>query len=85
MAGDVGTKQRPLQATASWLRRNRAHKSDPRSVPRSDDGGEFGERGRDAMAWAGVDAEFVVPAADILDECVPQEVYTEHLNRQCVA
>jgi hypothetical protein len=40
------------------------------SVSRSDDLGEFGERGRDATAGAGFDAEFVVPAAHVLHERV---------------
>jgi hypothetical protein len=44
-------------------------------VSRSDDVGEFGERGRDATAWVGLDAEFVVPAAHVLHERVTAHDY----------
>jgi hypothetical protein len=48
-------------------------------VSRSYDRGEFGERGRDAIAWLGFDPEFVVASLDVLHERVavhdhPREV-----------
>jgi hypothetical protein len=39
-------------------------------VPRSDGEGEFGEGRREPMLWVEFHAEFVVAAADVLDECV---------------
>jgi hypothetical protein len=39
-------------------------------VPRSDDEGEFGEGRREPMLWVEFYAEFVVAAADVLDEGV---------------
>ena len=38
--------------------------------PWSDGCREEGERGGDPQRWRGVDAEFVVAAAQVLDECV---------------
>jgi hypothetical protein len=39
-------------------------------VPGSDGEGEFGEGRREPMLWVEFHAEFVVAAADVLDECV---------------
>jgi hypothetical protein len=39
-------------------------------VPRSDGEGEFSEGRREPMLWVEFHAEFVVAAADVLDECV---------------
>jgi len=39
-------------------------------VPRSDGEGEFGEGRWEPMLWVEFHAEFVVAAADVLDECV---------------
>src|SRR5947209_14463047 len=47
-------------------------------VPRSDGEGEFGEGRREPMLWVEVYAEFVVAAADVLDECVSG---TDHAGR----
>ena len=40
---------------------------------RSDGSGEFGERGRDAAVWSGVETEFVVAAANVLHERVTED------------
>src|SRR5947209_3168984 len=47
-------------------------------VPRSDGEGEFGEGRREPMLWVEFYAEFVVAAADVLDECVSG---TDHAGR----
>jgi hypothetical protein len=47
-----------------------ARETELRSVSRSDDRGQFGERDRDAMAWVGFDPEFVVAPLDVLHERV---------------
>ena len=39
-------------------------------MSRSDDGGEFGKRGRDAMAWVGFNPELVVAPLYVLHERV---------------
>jgi hypothetical protein len=39
-------------------------------VPRSDGEGEFGEGRREPLLWVEFHAEFVVAAAEVLDECV---------------
>src|SRR4051812_31882812 len=57
----VGT----VALSVRWSRR-----TDFTTRPGSDRPGKFGERDRDAMVCACVDAEFVVTAADVLHECV---------------
>ena len=47
-------------------------------VPRSDGEGEFGKGRWEAMLWVEFHAEFVVAAADVLDECVSG---TDHAGR----
>jgi hypothetical protein len=47
-------------------------------VPRSDGEGEFGEGRWEPMLWVEFHAEFVVAAADVLDECVSG---TDHAGR----
>jgi hypothetical protein len=47
-------------------------------VPRSDDEGEFGEGRREPMLWVEFYAEFVVAAADVLDEGVSS---ADHADR----
>ena len=39
--------------------------------PRSDDEGEFGEDRTEPMAQVDIDTEFIVAAAEVLDERVP--------------
>jgi hypothetical protein len=51
----------------SW---NWARETEPPSAPHSNDVGKFGERGRGATAGAGFDAEFVMPAPEVLQERV---------------
>ena len=46
-------------------------------LPRSDGAGEFGEDRCEPMPSVNIDAEFVVAAADVLDERVPG---TDHLS-----
>src|SRR5437763_12433368 len=50
------------------LRRSWPCKSELRSMSRSDDPGEFGERRRAAPVGTRVDPEFVMPAAKVLHE-----------------
>ncbi len=50
----------------------------PSRARRSDGMGEFGERGRKPQPRVGVDGEFVVAAADVLNQSVPG---ADRLNR----